>query len=67
MVVAWSVGKESALALHEILESGKYEIKELPTNIILINNRTSIHGVRRVLLEQQANALGFPLGETFVS
>ena len=30
-------------------------------------DRISIHGVRRVLLEQQARSLGFPLEKMFVS
>ncbi len=30
-------------------------------------DRVSIHGVRRVLLEQQANALGIPLEEMFIA
>jgi len=67
VVVAWSGGKDSALALHEIVESERYEVRKLLTTITLNCNRISIHGVRRVLLEQQANALGFPFGEIFVS
>ena len=33
VVVAWSGGKDSALALHEILESGRYEVQELLTTV----------------------------------
>ena len=66
-VVAWSGGKDSALALHEILESGRYEVQELLTTVTRDYDRNSIHGVRSVLLEQQAKALGFPLEKTFIS
>jgi uncharacterized protein (TIGR00290 family) len=66
-VVAWSGGKDSALALHEILESGRYEVQELLTTVTRDYDRISIHGVRSVLLEQQAKALGFPLEKTFIS
>jgi uncharacterized protein (TIGR00290 family) len=67
VVVAWSGGKDSALALYEILESGNYEVLKLLTTVIRDHDRISIHGVRRVLLEQQANALGIPLEITFIS
>ena len=58
---AWSGGKDSALALREILASGEFEIAALLTTVTADYDRTSMHGVRRVLLEQQAEALGFPL------
>jgi uncharacterized protein (TIGR00290 family) len=67
VIVAWSGGKDSALALYETLKSGRYEVLELLTTVTKDYNRISIHGVRRVLLEQQANALGFPLEKTFIS
>jgi uncharacterized protein (TIGR00290 family) len=67
VVVAWSGGKDSALALYEIIESGKYEVVELLTTVTRDYDRISIHGVRRVLLEQQAKALGVPLEVTFIS
>jgi len=67
VIVAWSGGKDSALALYETLKSGRYEVLELLTTVTKDYNGISIHGVRRVLLEQQANALGFPLEKTFIS
>ena len=67
VIVMWSGGKDSALALYEILKSGRYEVLELLTTVTKDYDRIRIHGVRRVLVEQQANALGFPLEETFVS
>jgi uncharacterized protein (TIGR00290 family) len=66
-IVLWSGGKDSALALYEILKSGRYEILELLTTVTKDYDKVSIHEVRRVLLEQQANALGFPLEKTFIS
>jgi uncharacterized protein (TIGR00290 family) len=66
-VVAWSGGKDSALALYETLNTGRYEVQELLTTVNRDYDRISIHGVRRVLLEQQANALGIPLEITFIS
>ncbi|MEM3050930.1 MAG: diphthine--ammonia ligase [Candidatus Bathyarchaeia archaeon] len=66
VVVAWSGGKDSALALYEILNSGGYEVTALLTTFTRDYDRVSIHGVRRVLLEQQAKALRIPLEEMFI-
>jgi uncharacterized protein (TIGR00290 family) len=67
VIVAWSGGKDSALALYEILKTKRYEVLELLTTVTQDYDRISIHGVRRVLLEQQADALGFPLEKMLVS
>ena len=67
VIVAWSGGKDSALALYEILKSGGFDVDKLLTTVTQDYDRISIHGVRRVLLEQQANALGFPLEKMFIS
>jgi uncharacterized protein (TIGR00290 family) len=63
----WSGGKDSALALYEILESGSYEVLELLTTVAKDYDRISIHGVRRVLLEQQTKALRIPLEQMFIT
>ncbi len=60
VVVGWSGGKDSALALYEVLKSG-VDVLELLTTVTQEYDRVSIHGVRTVLLEQQAEALGLPL------
>jgi uncharacterized protein (TIGR00290 family) len=62
----WSGGKDSALALYEILKTKRYEVLELLTTVTQDYDRISIHGVRRVLLEQQADALGFPLEKMLI-
>jgi uncharacterized protein (TIGR00290 family) len=67
VIVAWSGGKDSALALYEILNAKSYEVLELLTTVTEDYDRISIHGVRRVLLEQQARSLGFPLEEMLIS
>jgi len=61
VLFSWSGGKDSALALREILNNGEFEIAALLTTVTADYDRISMHGVRRVLLEQQANSLGFPL------
>jgi uncharacterized protein (TIGR00290 family) len=67
VIVAWSGGKDSALALYEILNAKSYEVLELLTTVTQDYDRISIHGVRSVLLEQQARSLGFPLEKMFIS
>jgi uncharacterized protein (TIGR00290 family) len=67
VIVAWSGGKDSALALYEVLNSDSYEVLELLTTVTKDYDRISIHGVRRVLLEQQAKALRIPLEEMFIT
>lgn len=57
----WSGGKDSALALYHVLKNKKYSVDKLLTNINLEHRRISMHGVREVLLEQQAAAIGIPL------
>ena len=60
VTLSWSGGKDSMMALGELL-TGDYEVCALLTTVTADYNRISIHGVRRVLLERQAAALGLPL------
>jgi len=57
----WSGGKDSALALYEILNSGSIEVCALLTTVTDDYYRVSMHGVRETLLEQQSAAVGIPL------
>jgi uncharacterized protein (TIGR00290 family) len=66
-LVAWSSGKDSALALHEVARSGRYEIVSLLTTVTEDYARVSMHGVRRELLRRQAASLGYPLEEVSIS
>ena len=61
VVVSWSGGKDSRLALYSIKDLTTFEIKGLLTTITGDYDRISMHGVRRVLLERQAAALEIPL------
>lgn len=61
VLFSWSGGKDSALALHELEKTQQYEIAALLTTVTEDYDRISMHGVRRVLLEQQADALSLPL------
>jgi len=63
----WSGGKDSALAISELLRGEKYDIVALVTTLTADYDRVSMHGVRWVLLEQQVASLGFLLEEVFLS
>lgn len=66
ILLAWSGGKDSALALDELLRIEDYEVVGLLTTLTEGYDRVSMHGVRRVLLEQQARSLGLPLEEVYI-
>lgn len=59
--MAWSGGKDSAVALHRLQQDGRYEVAGLLTTLTEGYNRISMHGVREELLRAQAEALGLKL------
>jgi uncharacterized protein (TIGR00290 family) len=59
-LVAWSSGKDSAWALHEVQRAREVEVVGLLTTVTSQFQRVSMHAVREVLLDQQAEALGLP-------
>jgi len=61
VLFCWSGGKDSAMALHALRAAGNRRITALLTTITEEYDRISMHGVRRVLLERQAESLGLPL------
>jgi len=67
VLYAWSGGKDSAMALHEIRKSGEYDIAALMTTVTEDYDRVSMHGIRRVLVEQQAESIGLPLEKVFIT
>jgi uncharacterized protein (TIGR00290 family) len=62
IALAWSGGKDSALALRALREEG-LEPAALLTTVTEGYERISMHGVRRELLLAQAEAAGVPLVE----
>jgi diphthamide synthase (EF-2-diphthine--ammonia ligase) len=52
VILSWSGGKDSALALYEIQESDNYEILGLLKTVTEGFDRISIHGVRQILVER---------------
>ena len=66
VVLSWSGGKDSAMAAYQLLASQKYEIAALMTTVTEEFDRISMHGVRRELLERQAESLGIPLHKIMI-
>ncbi|WP_223551554.1 diphthine--ammonia ligase [Aestuariivivens sp. NBU2969] len=56
----WSTGKDSALALHHLLQNPNYTVDELVTTLNSHYNRVSMHGLRKELLIAQTQAIGIP-------
>lgn len=67
VLLSWSGGKDAALALHQLHTWENFEVAALLTTVTQEYDRISMHGVRRALLELQAEALGLPLEIVFIS
>jgi uncharacterized protein (TIGR00290 family) len=63
ILFCWSGGKDSAMALHTLLQQSDVRIAALLTTVTEGYERISMHGVRRELLERQAQSIGLPLHE----
>lgn len=59
-LIAWSSGKDSAWALHEVRRAGEFDIVGALTTVTGTFTRVSIHGVREELLDAQLAAAGLP-------
>jgi uncharacterized protein (TIGR00290 family) len=59
--ISWSSGKDSAWALHTVLQEGQFDVAALLTTVNTTHGRVAMHAVREGLLGQQADALGLPL------
>ncbi len=79
ILFCWSGGKDSAMALHTLLQQKQFRVAALLTTVtegrvpgfVLANpgsteDRIAMHGVRRELLQRQAASLRLPLHEVFI-
>jgi uncharacterized protein (TIGR00290 family) len=66
LLLGWSGGKDSSLALHELKQQPDAEVAALLTTVTEGYDRISMHGVRRALLKEQVESLGFPLEEILI-
>lgn len=67
VLMSWSSGKDSAFALHRLMNSDEYEVVGLLTTLTRDYDRVSMHGVRRALLQAQAESIGLPLHIVWIS
>lgn len=63
VLMAWSGGKDSTLALARLRGSPECTVVGLLTTVAPAEDRVSIHGIRRSILHAQAAALGLPVFE----
>ncbi len=61
VALSWSGGKDSSLALQKLRRRGESEVTGLLTTVTEDYDRISMHGVRRSLLDMQAERLELPL------
>ncbi|MGB9486831.1 MAG: ATP-binding protein, partial [Terriglobia bacterium] len=66
ILMSWSGGKDSARALYEIQQRGEYSVAALLSTVTEGYDRVCMHGVRRELLERQAEAIGLPLEKIYI-
>ena len=61
LVLSWSGGKDSAMALYELLRDPAWKVERLLTSVSDEFRRVSHHGIREELLQMQVAAIGLPL------
>lgn len=66
IALCWSGGKDSSLAWHALQKDTRYRVAVLITTLTEGYDRISMHGVRRSLLVDQAEAIGLPLEEVWI-
>ncbi|MDE2182657.1 MAG: adenine nucleotide alpha hydrolase [Alphaproteobacteria bacterium] len=65
ILLSWSGGKDSCMALQALQQQG-VRVRALLTTVTEDFDRISMHGVRRSLLRQQAASLSLPLREIMI-
>jgi|SRR5690606_4399910 len=63
VLLSWSSGKDSAWTLYQLQQNPAVEVVGLLTTFNSQFNRSAIHGVRQLLVRQQAKAAALPLQE----
>ena len=61
VIVSWSSGKDSALALYEVMNNPEVQLVGLLTTINEDSSQVSMHHIDQALVEQQAASIGLPL------
>ncbi len=66
ILLSWSGGKDSCMALDALRKDPTLRIRALLTTVTEGFDRISMHGVRRSLLQRQAQSLGLRLREVVI-
>jgi Predicted ATPases of PP-loop superfamily len=66
IILSWSGGKDSALALATLRERPEFDVVALLTTVTSDYDRISVHGVRRSLLAAQQRSIGLPVHEIVI-
>lgn len=61
VMVSWSGGKDSMLALHQLMQDEDVEVVGLMTNFTTTEKMVKMHFVPKMLIQQQADALNLPV------
>ena len=67
VLISWSGGKDSALALYELMMNNGYEVVALLTTVNEDYDRVSLHGLRSGFLEHQASSLNLPIEKVMIN
>lgn len=63
IIVSWSGGKDSALALNELLHDKNYRVNGLFSTTSIASGRLPVHEVKKEFIRQQAREAGLPFFE----
>jgi len=66
VLMAWSSGKDSAWALHELRRDPNLQVEGLLTTLSRSERAVPIHGVAEALVDAQAGALQLPLAKVWL-
>ena len=66
VLLSWSGGKDAAWTLHALRGAGKVEVVGLLTTLTEGHDRVSMQGVRREVVQAQADAAGLPLVQAWI-
>jgi len=67
VLLAWSSGKESTMALYELQKTNGCDISALLTTVTEGYDRISMHGVQSILLKGQGESLGLPFEKVYIT
>jgi uncharacterized protein (TIGR00290 family) len=66
VVLFWSGGKDSAMALHNLQNNENVELIALVTTLNIEYKRISMHGIPELILDRQCESLGLPVIKMWV-